>query len=248
MNYKKGINSLENRKLRRTRLDEQRDQSRTRRISQRRRSGENDGLCGNLNASAKGNTKIEQCKPRVEKKVYYAGSARDKLTQFYSDHNPTRLVEIDAKLKQYANNEDELFAKLAKKYSVDPSVFGPRKPFFTTTSMYSGIAKKSSPTNVLNSDTPINSNGGTFAAYAASPGMVSFGSLATPKKGSSIFGVIGSMNNKPSIFGDNTFKSSNKGRTTITSLRTYSGGGFRGLGNGDDDDDVCDSDDMMECD
>ncbi len=247
MNYKKGIDSLENRKLRRTRLDEQRDQSRTRRISQRRQSGENDGLRGNLKTSAKiDNAKIEQSKPRFEKKVCYAWSARDKLTQFYTDHNPTKLADIDAKLKQYANKEGELFAKLAKKYSVDPSVFGPSKPLFATTSMDSGIAaKKSSPTNVPNDVTPSNNSGSAFAAYAASSGMISFGSLASPKKGSSIFGVFGSINHKPSTFGDNTIKSSNKGRTTITSLRTCSDG-FRGLDNGDDD--VCDSDDLMECD
>ncbi|KAL3770349.1 hypothetical protein ACHAWU_003569 [Discostella pseudostelligera] len=107
------------------------------------------------------------------------------------------------------------------------------------------VVKKSSPTTTITNGTPSKSVGcggsSAFAAYA-SPGMVSFGSLATPKKGSTIFG-FGSFN-KSSIFGDNN-KSTSKGRTTITSLRTLSYG-FRALGDGDDD--ICDSDDMMECD
>lgn len=240
VNYKKGINSLENRKLRRTMLGEQRNQDRTRRISQRRRSGENNGLSGNTSTDANNNnntTKNQQIKPRTEKKVY-AGSAKDKLTQFYSDYNPAKVVDVDSMLEQYASKEEELFAKLAKKYNVDPTVFGSSKTtILTTPSKFgSGFANK-------RNDTPYISSGNAFAAYAASPGRVSFGSLATPKKGSTIFG-FGPNTNKPSIFGDNTYKS-NKGRTTITSLRTYSDG-CRALGNGNDD--VYDSDDMMECD
>lgn len=259
MNYKKGIDSIENRKLRRTKLGEHRNQDRTRRISQRRRSGENNGLRGNTNANSIASSKsitnsnniskIDHSKPRAEKKVY-TGSAKDKLTQFYTDYNPANLLSIDSTLKKYVNKEDELFAKLAKMYSVDPSVFGPPSKssfIFATTSSKdsnSGIGKKSSPTTTVTNGTPSKSFGsGTsaFAAYA-SPGMVSFGSLATPKKGSTLFG-FGSFN-KPSILGDNN-KSTSKGRTTITSLRTLSDG-FRALGDGDDD--ICDSDDMMECD
>lgn len=224
VNYKKGIDSLKNRKLRRTRLDEHRDKDRTRRISQRRLPGENNGLRGNSDANAKGNANNRSSSSSNAK--VYSGSAKDKLTQFYTDHNPTKLLDVDTTLKKYANKEDELFAKLAKNYSVDPSVFGPSKSFSTTIF------------------TPSIRSGGAFAAYAATPGMASFGSLATPKRGSSIFGVS-STNNKVSIFGDSNYNKITKGRTTITSLRTYSDG-CRGLDNGDYD--ICDSDDMMECD
>ncbi|KAL3770348.1 hypothetical protein ACHAWU_003568 [Discostella pseudostelligera] len=89
VNYKKGIDSIENRKLRRTKLGEHRSQDRTRRISQRRRSGENNGLRGNTNTNSISNSssksitnnstntsKIEPSNPRTEKKVY-TGSAKE---------------------------------------------------------------------------------------------------------------------------------------------------------------------------
>jgi hypothetical protein len=46
------------------------------------------------------------------------------LTQFYQQKNPTKLGEIDKVLAKYQGKEEQLFRNLAKKYQLDPSVFG----------------------------------------------------------------------------------------------------------------------------
>jgi hypothetical protein len=49
---------------------------------------------------------------------------REMLTQFYQQKNPTKLGEIDKVLAKYQGKEEQLFRNLAKKYQLDPSVFG----------------------------------------------------------------------------------------------------------------------------
>ena len=49
---------------------------------------------------------------------------RELLTAFYQQQNPQKLGEIDKVLQKYQGNEDQLFRNLAKKYNLDPSVFG----------------------------------------------------------------------------------------------------------------------------
>eukprot|EP00980_Cylindrotheca_fusiformis_P014481 scaffold3875_cov123-Cylindrotheca_fusiformis.AAC.1 len=51
-------------------------------------------------------------------------SPREMLTQFYQQKNPSKLGEIDKVLAKYQGKEDQLFRNLAKKYQLDPSVFG----------------------------------------------------------------------------------------------------------------------------
>ena len=51
-------------------------------------------------------------------------SARDILTSFYQQHNPSKVDEIDKLLQKYVGNEEQLFRNLAKKYNMDPSMFG----------------------------------------------------------------------------------------------------------------------------
>lgn len=49
---------------------------------------------------------------------------RQMLMQFYQQHNPTKLGEVDKVLVKYRGNEEQLFRNLAKKYNLDPSAFG----------------------------------------------------------------------------------------------------------------------------
>lgn len=49
---------------------------------------------------------------------------REMLTQFYQQKNPSKLGEIDKVLAKYQGKEEQLFRNLAKKYQLDPSVFG----------------------------------------------------------------------------------------------------------------------------
>lgn len=51
-------------------------------------------------------------------------SARDTLYAFYQQRNPSKLGEVDKLLAKYQRNEEQMFRNLAKKYNLDPSVFG----------------------------------------------------------------------------------------------------------------------------
>ena len=92
------------------------------------------------------------------KKVMYTGSAREKMIKFYNDHNPSKLDSVDTTLEKYALREEDLLKNLAKRYNVDPGVFGvgESSTAFTSTA------------------------GGAFASYAGNT-RVTFGSLATAK-------------------------------------------------------------------
>ena len=46
------------------------------------------------------------------------------LTAFYQQKDPSKLASIDKFLTKYAGQEDQLFRNLAKKYNIDPSMFG----------------------------------------------------------------------------------------------------------------------------
>ena len=46
------------------------------------------------------------------------------LTAFYQQKDPSKLASIDKFLAKYAGQEDQLFRNLAKKYNIDPSMFG----------------------------------------------------------------------------------------------------------------------------
>eukprot|EP00555_Chaetoceros_dichaeta_P015495 CAMPEP_0198274958 /NCGR_PEP_ID=MMETSP1447-20131203/62563_1 /TAXON_ID=420782 /ORGANISM="Chaetoceros dichaeta, Strain CCMP1751" /LENGTH=767 /DNA_ID=CAMNT_0043969465 /DNA_START=233 /DNA_END=2536 /DNA_ORIENTATION=+ len=51
-------------------------------------------------------------------------SARELLLAFYQQHNPTKVSEVDKVLVKYAGQEEQMFRNLAKKYNVDPTLFG----------------------------------------------------------------------------------------------------------------------------
>jgi hypothetical protein len=46
------------------------------------------------------------------------------LFAFYQQHNPSKLSEVDKLLAKYQGKEENMFRNLAKKYNMDPSVFG----------------------------------------------------------------------------------------------------------------------------
>ncbi len=49
---------------------------------------------------------------------------RDILANFYQTHNPSKVGEVDTLLNKYAGREEQMFLNLAKKYNLDPSMFG----------------------------------------------------------------------------------------------------------------------------
>ena len=62
--------------------------------------------------------------PAGQAKLFNGKTARDLLTQFYQEKNPTKVSEVDKLLQKYSGNEEQMFRNLAKKYGLDPSVFG----------------------------------------------------------------------------------------------------------------------------
>ena len=55
----------------------------------------------------------------------FAGkSPREMLVSFYQQHKPEKIAEVDKLLNKYMGREDELFRNLAKKYNMDPALFG----------------------------------------------------------------------------------------------------------------------------
>lgn len=130
----------------------------------------------------------------------FQGSAKEKLIQFYKVRNPLKLGDVDKTLAKYASNEEKLFLNLARRYNVDPSIFG-----------------------VDESSTAIGSN--TTAAFKAYAGTTNtFGSLTSPKAPAT--GAFGSFSLKA--------HHRSKGRTSINSLKTYLNAELRVSSDGDD--------------
>jgi hypothetical protein len=62
--------------------------------------------------------------PQPSSQTFNGRSARDLLMSFYQQKNPSKVAEVDKLLAKYRGNEEQMFRNLAKKYQLDPSVFG----------------------------------------------------------------------------------------------------------------------------
>jgi hypothetical protein len=62
--------------------------------------------------------------PSQQQHNFNGKSPRELLTTFYEQRNPDKLGEVDKVLQKYRGNEEQMFRNLAKKYNLDPSVFG----------------------------------------------------------------------------------------------------------------------------
>lgn len=121
---------------------------------------------------------------------------RDVLVAFYQKYNPSKLNEVDKVLIKYKNNEEHLFRNLAKKYNLDPSLFG-------------------LPTNPQSSGFGLAGSGSTQSGFGQ---ITSFGESATSGFSSSsgfgepvaAFGSpsVASTFRSPSAIGGHTFGSS----------------------------------------
>lgn len=138
MKYKKGINAEENRKHRSSIGTDLRRTQKEKVLTQHRSVSKN---------------------TLGRRRGKYTGSAREKLIQFYTDYNPSKVDSVDKTLEKYASKEEALFNNLAKRYNVQPAVFG------------IGVSSKAF----------VNSAGGAFASYAGGGTHTTFGLLATPK-------------------------------------------------------------------
>ena len=145
-NFKQGINVDENRK-RRSRMSNDIGRDKKRKVISHRRSTTSTTKKADIN-----DKKLDTCE----------GSAKEKLIAFYTEHNPGKLSDVDKTIAKYSGNEMQMFKKLAKKYNVNPAVFG--------------VGSTSSSTTPTTNNTTA-----AFKAYASDNNAFESLSLTSPK-------------------------------------------------------------------
>ncbi len=125
---------------------------------------------------------------------------RDMLASFYQKHNPNKLDEVDTLLNKYAGREEQLFLNLARKYNLDPSIFGVAASQPVTTPSTGAVAFGSPApignTSLFGSASTVGGLSGSRGGFGTSSGFGSasqgggFGSLASSTGGG--FGSLAS--------------------------------------------------------
>lgn len=130
------------------------------------------------------------------------------LTSFYQQKNPSKVAEVDKLLAKYQGKEEQMFRNLAKKYMLDPSVFG--LPSAPPTGAF-GSPPAPGPTSFGQASTLGGgaSPFGQSAGFGQSKGFggvssgQTFGSGISSGAGGSTFGSLAQSSN-PSPFGAST--------------------------------------------
>lgn len=150
--------------------------------------------------------------PPNTQRLFNGKTARDLLYQFYQEKNPSKLAEVDKVLAKYCGQEEQMFRNLAKKYQLDPSVFGisavAPTPGFGSAAGTSGFGQTST---MGGGTSPFGQGSGGFGkqsqlggggiSASTPPGAGgAFGSVATSGFGASGFGSLAQSSN-PSPFG-----------------------------------------------
>jgi hypothetical protein len=130
------------------------------------------------------------------------------LVSYYQTHNPSKLNEVDTLLNKYAGREEQLFLNLAKKYNLDPSMFGIVAPRPAATTPSTGTMTFGSPAPM-----------GNTSVFGSAPTAVGFGSAST----AGAFGASGGGFGTSSGFG-----SASQGGG-FGSLASSAGAGFGSL-------------------
>lgn len=116
-------------------------------------------------------------------------SARELLLAFYQQNNPTKVSEVDKLLGKYAGKEEQMFRNLAKKYNVDPSLFGLKS-----------AASSFGQSGGLGSPGPFGHTSGLSGSVAGSFGSQShggFGSFAQPGQATGGFASLAATSPTP---------------------------------------------------
>jgi len=158
------------------------------------------------------------------KSVTFGGKTpREILTAFYQKYNPTKVSEVDKLLNKYNGNEEQMFRNLAKKYNVDPSIFG------LGTSM--PCPSPSFGSSITSTATPFGQPSSFGANAPTSIGAVSnaqsgFGSISQSNQSSTGFGSFNSQTNASSGFGTQGVFSSPSASEAFGNM----GGGLQSFG------------------
>ena len=102
---------------------------------------------------------------------------RDMLQSFYQQHKPEKIGDVDKLLMKYKGNEEQLFRNLAKKYQLNPSMFG----LSETTGF--GAASGMSPAGGFGQPSPLGGGptfGGGFGQASSLGNSGAFGGGASP--------------------------------------------------------------------
>ena len=144
--------------------------------------------------------------------MFNGKTARDLLLQFYQEKNPSKVTEIDKVLAKYSGKEEQMFRNLAKKYQLDPSVFGiaaappnptqgfvaaASTPAFGQPSAMGGASPFGQSSRGFGQPSAL--GGGSSSMSAPKPPGQTFGSGATSSFGASGFGSL--AQSSPSPFG-----------------------------------------------
>lgn len=170
--------------------------------------------------------------PATPAPVTFGGrTPKDILVAFYQKYNPNKVAEVDKFLMKYSGKEEQMFRNLAKKYNVDPTLFGLKN------------ATVASPAFGTNAGNPSSNFSSPSFGQSATSGSTQFGQPSTLNNSSSTFNTSNSV----STF--NTSKAQTSGfsgvahvggfgslaassPSTFGSTATTSGGGFGGFGRG----------------
>jgi hypothetical protein len=121
-------------------------------------------------------------------------TAREILVSFYQQRNPAQLTKVDQVLAKYAGKEEQLLLNLAKKYNMDPAVFGLK-------------AAAAPPTSGFGSPTPSFGQTLGFGSNVAAPSpfgqSAGFGGMDTQTASapSNSFGTFGQASQSVGGFG-----------------------------------------------
>jgi len=149
----------------------------------------------------------------TSQRLFNGKTARDLLHQFYQEKNPSKLAEVDKLLAKYSGKEEQMFRNLAKKYQLDPSVFGitptapSPSPGFGSSAATPAFGQ---PSTMGSGATPFGQSSGAFgqtSSFGSGASSMSgpkssgqtFGAGATSGFGASGFGSLAQSN--PSPFG-----------------------------------------------
>lgn len=144
-------------------------------------------------------------------------SPRDLLLQFYQQHNPSKIGEVDRLLVKYQGNEEQLFRNLAKRYNLDPSLFGlSATPSMTSTPAPTGFGA----TSGFGQPSPL---GGGAPTFGSSPSPFGGGGVSSSSPGFGQPSTVGFGGGSAPTFGAGSLG---------VSTPTFGGGGAGGGGFG----------------
>eukprot|EP00931_Biecheleriopsis_adriatica_P102925 TRINITY_DN7782_c0_g1_i1.p1 TRINITY_DN7782_c0_g1~~TRINITY_DN7782_c0_g1_i1.p1 ORF type:complete len:2353 (-),score=629.77 TRINITY_DN7782_c0_g1_i1:22-7080(-) len=145
--------------------------------------------------------------------------SREKVTKVYTEHNPSKLSEIEKLLEKYSGKEIELYEKVCKKYNVTPEKYS-----LTEAADAPSTAGSSKPeTGML----PASSGGGLFGGTASSGGGL-FGAAASSGGGllSSTASTDGGLFGSAASSGGGLFGGASSSGGGLFGAAASSGGGL----------------------